>query len=52
VDIERCWFLGHCHDMAEAVVGDIPTSAGMEKCKCVASRSGPNTDKCQRGSTN
>jgi len=33
VDIERCWFLGHCHDMAEAVVGDIPTSAGMEKSR-------------------
>ncbi len=40
------------YDMAEAVVGDIPTSAGMEKCKCVASRSRPKTDKCQRGSTN
>lgn len=26
-------FLGHCHDMAESVVGDIPTFAGMPKGK-------------------
>ncbi|KAH8792189.1 hypothetical protein F5882DRAFT_81210 [Hyaloscypha sp. PMI_1271] len=31
VDVERCMFLGHCHDMAESVVGDIPTFAGMPK---------------------
>ena len=48
-------FLGHCHDMAESVVGDIPTFAGMLKGKHVAGRS-PNrrqkTDKYQNVSIN
>ncbi|KAL9125650.1 MAG: hypothetical protein Q9217_005174 [Psora testacea] len=31
VDKERCEFLALCHDMAEAVAGDIPTFAGVTK---------------------
>ncbi|OJD26706.1 hypothetical protein ACJ73_01914 [Blastomyces percursus] len=31
VNRERCIFLALCHDMAESVVGDIPTYAGVPK---------------------
>ncbi|KAF2256579.1 P-loop containing nucleoside triphosphate hydrolase protein [Trematosphaeria pertusa] len=30
-NMERCIFLALCHDMAESVVGDIPTFAGVTK---------------------
>lgn len=32
-NMERCIFLALCHDMAESVVGDIPTFAGVTKGK-------------------
>ncbi|KAH8782069.1 hypothetical protein BGZ57DRAFT_759142, partial [Hyaloscypha finlandica] len=31
VDIEKCEFLGICHDFIEVVVGDIPTYMGIPK---------------------
>ena len=31
LDINRCIFLALCHDMAESVVGDIPTYASVTK---------------------
>ncbi len=35
----RCIFLALCHDMAESVVRDIPTYAGVTKGKYASSRS-------------
>ena len=31
LDVNHCIFLALCHDMAESVVGDIPTYAGVSK---------------------
>ncbi|KAF2834181.1 P-loop containing nucleoside triphosphate hydrolase protein [Patellaria atrata CBS 101060] len=31
LDRRKCMFIGLCHDLAESVVGDIPTYAGMSK---------------------
>ena len=50
----RCMFIGLCHDLAESVVGDIPTYAGVSKGKHVKSIADqrPMTDIYQSGSTN
>lgn len=50
----KCMFIGLCHDLAESVVGDIPTYAGVSKggqIKSVANHHSM-TDTYQSGSIN
>lgn len=54
LDKARCMLLGLCHDIPEAVAGDIPTFAGVPKGKpcCSSPRTQTRVNIYQRRSTN
>jgi putative hydrolase of HD superfamily len=47
LDKHRCIFIALCHDMAESVVGDIPTYAGVAKGEIYPSRQRPQASNIQ-----